>query len=78
MKFEFKHPLEYGDTARIEIEYIPVEAAKVIFQYRIYREKDNKLAATGSTIQVFLDSKYRLVLYSPEFYTEWKKKNNVL
>ncbi|MDD2289405.1 MAG: thioesterase family protein [Bacteroidales bacterium] len=78
MKFEFKHPLEYGDTARIEIEYIPVEAAKVIFHYSIYREKDNRLAATGSTTQVFLDSQYRLVLYNPDFYTAWKKKNNVL
>jgi len=78
MQFEFKHPLEYGDTARIEIEYIPVEAAKVIFHYRIYREKDNRLAATGSTTQVFLDSQYRLVLYNRDFYTAWKKKNNVL
>ena len=33
MQFEFKNPLQYGDTARIEIEYIPVEAAKVIFKY---------------------------------------------
>ncbi|HNR27172.1 MAG TPA: thioesterase family protein [Bacteroidales bacterium] len=78
MQFEFKNPLEYGDTARIEIEYIPVEAAKVIFRYNIYREKDNVLVATGSTTQVFLDRQYRLVLYSPDFYTEWKKKNNVL
>ena len=78
MQFEFKNPLKYGDTARIEIEYIPVEAAKVIFRYNIYREKDNVLVATGSTTQVFLDRQYRLVLYSPDFYTEWKKKNNVL
>ena len=78
MQFEFKYPLKYGDTARIEIEYIPVEAAKVIFRYNIYREKDNVLVATGSTTQVFLDRQYRLVVYSPDFYTEWKKKNNVL
>ncbi|MEJ1729826.1 hotdog domain-containing protein, partial [Escherichia coli] len=28
MHFEFKHPLVHGDTARIEIEYVPVQAAK--------------------------------------------------
>jgi len=78
MQFEFKNPLQYGDTARIEIEYIPVEAAKVVFKYKIFREKDNALAATGSTTQVFLDSNYKLVLYSPDFYNEWKKRHNVI
>ncbi len=78
MQFEFKNPLQYGDTARIEIEYIPVEAAKVVFKYKIFREKDNALAATGSTTQVFLDSQYKLVLYSPDFYNEWKKRHNVI
>ena len=78
MQFEFKNPLQYGDTARIEIEYIPVEAAKVVFKYKIFREKDNALAATGSTTQVFLDSHYKLVLYSPDFYNEWKKRHNVI
>jgi acyl-CoA thioester hydrolase len=78
MQFEFKNPLQYGDTARIEIEYIPVEAAKVVFKYKIFREKDNALAATGSTTQVFLDSQYKLVLYSPDFYNKWKKRHNVI
>lgn len=78
MQFEFKHPLVYGDIARIEIEYVPVQAAKVVFNYKVYREKDNVLAATGKTTQVFLDSRHRLVLYSPEFYTNWKRDNNVL
>ena len=44
MQFEFKNPLQYGDTA-YRIEYIPVKAAKVIFKYQIFREKDNALAA---------------------------------
>ncbi|HKM30550.1 MAG: acyl-CoA thioesterase [Bacteroidales bacterium] len=78
MQFEFKHPLIYGDQARIEIEYVPVQAAKVVFKYKVFREKDQLLVATGSTTQVFLDSEYQLVLYSPDFYTEWKRKNNVL
>lgn len=78
MQFEFKQPLVYGDTARIEIEYVPVQAAKVVFRYRIFREKDNVLAAAGSTTQVFLDSRHKLVLYNPDFYTEWKRRNNVL
>jgi acyl-CoA thioester hydrolase len=78
MQFEFKNPLQYGDTARIEIEYVPVEAAKVVFNYKIYRDKDNALVATGRTTQVFLDSDYKLVLYSPDFYTQWKRTHNLI
>lgn len=78
MKFEFKRPLIYGDTARIDIFYVSTDAAKLLFRYQIHKASDNSLIATGTTTQVFLDKEYKLQLYSPDFYTAWKVKNNVL
>mgnify|MGYP001221579632 CR=1 FL=1 len=71
---DYKRPLEYGDTAVVETRYIPTEAAKIMFEYTIYRKRDNEVAATGSTVQVFLTPAGELLLTSPDFYTGWKKK----
>jgi acyl-CoA thioester hydrolase len=38
----------------------------------------NELCAVGKTMQVFLDKETRtLELITPEFYKDWKEKNNV-
>jgi Predicted thioesterase len=71
--FNFKKPLVYGDTAIVEIRYIPHEAAKICFEYKIYSAKDNSLVATGTSVQVFLDKKYELIWCKPEFYSKWCK-----
>jgi acyl-CoA thioester hydrolase len=70
---DYKRPLEYGDIAIIETRYIPTEAAKIVFEYTVYRKKDMEIAATGSTTQVFLTPQGELLLTPPEFYTGWKK-----
>jgi len=71
---DFKHPLEYGDTAIIETRYIPTEAAKIIFEYTIYRKKDLKIVAIGNSMQVFLTPDGELLLTSPVFYIGWQEK----
>jgi len=71
---DYKRPLEYGDTAIVETRFIPTEAAKIVFDYTIYRKKDNEVAATGTSTQVFLTPQGELLLTSPEFFTGWKKK----
>jgi len=45
-----------------------------MFEYKIYRKKDNEVAATGTSIQVFLTPQGELLLTAPEFYTGWKNK----
>ena len=77
MDFKFVTPLVFGDKFIAEAEYVPCEGAKIVFNYRITRASDGLLAATGSTTQVFLDREYKLSLYSPEFYDEWKSKYGV-
>lgn len=71
---DYKRPLECNDIAIVETRYINCGAAKILFEYTIYRESDMQIVATGETIQVFLNSDNQLELVNPEFYLEWKKK----
>jgi len=71
---DYKRPLEYGDTAIVETRYVSNEAAKLIFDYTIYRKKDMEVSATGTSMQVFLTPQGELLLTSPDFFVDWKKK----
>lgn len=77
LSFQFKKPLVYGMKPRVDIIYRPTDAAKIIFDYEIHDTKDESLIATGHSVQVFLDKNYNLVWTNPDFYEEWKKKQNV-
>ncbi|MDL2227615.1 acyl-CoA thioesterase [Odoribacter sp. OttesenSCG-928-L07] len=72
--FSFKSPLKYGDIARIEIKYNDNEAAKIEFSYKIYNSETDILIATGASTQVFLDKDFKLMLYPPDFFIQWKNK----
>lgn len=74
LHFQFKKTLQYRQKMRIETVYVPSEAAKIIFSYTLFNEK-NELVTTGSSVQVFLDRNYNLVLFNPDFYQIWKEKN---
>ena len=75
---DYKLPLRHGDWATVETNYIDEVASKLHFTYKIFNSED-KLAATGETIQVFTDQKSgELFLSNPPFLEEWKKKHNLL
>lgn len=71
---QFKQSLMFGDEAIIETRYINSQAAKIFFEYIIYRASDGAIAATGKSTQVFINMNRELELTNPEFYLEWKKK----
>lgn len=73
--FQYRSPLVYGDRAKVTIDYQPTEAAKIVFDYRINRIGDDRLIATGRSVQVFMDKEYNLVLFSPDFYRDWQKNH---
>lgn len=73
MTFQWKKPIKYGMHPRIDIIYRPTQAAKVVFDYEIHDTEDESLIATGHSVQVFMDTNYQLVLYSPEFYVQWQE-----
>ena len=71
---DFKLPLKYGEKARVVTTMVASPAAKIIFDYCIYRLSDEKLTATGRTVQVFVDKTGDLSLNIPAFFETWKKK----
>lgn len=72
---EYKLPLTFGEDAIVETRYIDTKAAKIEFEYTVYRASDGAIAATGSSIQVFIDGKTReLELENPKFYLDWKER----
>lgn len=78
LDFNYKKPLVHGDKVIVEITYIPTDAAKICFDYKLLSPVDNSLIATGTSIQVFLDKKYVLVWNNPAFYLNWKKDNGIV
>ena len=78
LSFKYKKPLKYEMEPSIRITYIPTEAAKIVFEYEIFDEKDGAIYATGRSVQVFMDRNYELVWDNPEFYKAWKEKWEVL
>lgn len=77
LDLDYKHYIAYGDRIIIETEFVNTAAAKIIFNYKIYRASDRKLALTAKSIQVFVDPDGALLLTNPSFYEEWKKKWNL-
>lgn len=75
---QFKQPLSFGEEAIVETRYIRCDAAKILFEYTIYRAADRSIVATGTTTQVFLNANKELELMNPGFYIEWQKKWNIL
>ncbi|TBW29266.1 thioesterase family protein [Gramella sp. KN1008] len=73
---EHKLPLKYGDEFEVETTFINSEAAKIIFQYKIF--SSDKLICTGETTQVFTDKNSELVLNNPPFFLDWKSKMGLI
>lgn len=78
IKVDFKKIVKYGDSVIIETSYIDSPAAKIIFNYKIYRASDNELVATGESIQVFMNLQHELCITMPVFFQEWKKRNKLM
>ncbi|HPJ11277.1 MAG TPA: acyl-CoA thioesterase, partial [Flavobacterium sp.] len=74
---EHKLSLRYGDVARIETTIVDSPAAKMIFVYKIF-DKNNKVVATGETVQVFMNREGELMLTNPPFFEDWKRKVGLL
>lgn len=76
---DYKRSLRYGDSVIVETNYIPCEAAKMKFNYRLFNAVTNELVATGSSVQVFLErDSSTLQLTNPPFFEEWKKRNDLV
>ncbi|WP_370862191.1 acyl-CoA thioesterase [Parabacteroides faecis] len=78
LNIQYKQSLKYGESAIVETRYICTDAAKILFEYIIFRESDGEVVATGSSMQVFVNSETGLLeLNNPAFYKAWKEKWNI-
>ncbi len=75
---EYKRSLAYGEKAIVETTYLDCNAAKIEFEYKIYRSSDRQLSATGKSTQVFLNPSGELQLIIPGFIQEWKTQQGFL
>ncbi|WP_378187683.1 acyl-CoA thioesterase [Aquimarina sp. W85] len=70
---DHKLPLTYGDIATIETIFVDSPAAKMIFKYNVYNQRE-ELVCSGETTQVFLDMNGVMSLTIPDFFMDWKRK----
>lgn len=70
----YKKHLAYGDEIIVETTFVNTDAAKIIFEYKIFKKEDESVVATGKSIQVFLSTDMELILTNPDFFLDWKKK----
>lgn len=78
LNIRYKQSLKYGESAIVETRYIRMDAAKILFEYIIFRESDGEVVATGSSTQVFVNIQTELLeLNNPDFYIAWKEKWNI-
>ncbi|WMJ72396.1 acyl-CoA thioesterase [Cytophagaceae bacterium ABcell3] len=73
----YKKPIFYTDTCIVETSYIDTAAAKIVFSYKIINQESGDLCATGCSEQVFINNERELQLIAPDFYIDWKRKNNI-
>ena len=65
---------KYGDNLMIETEYDEITPIKVGLKYTVKRESDNKLIATGKTLQTFVDSATFKIINLKKAHPEmWEK-----
>lgn len=74
---EHKKPLRYADDAYIVTTFIDSPAAKLLFEFEIFNDKD-ELVCYGKTTQVFTDFDGNLIITMPEFFEQWKRKVGLL
>jgi acyl-CoA thioester hydrolase len=74
----YKKDLKYGEKVIVETRYVDSPAAKILFEYKLYRAADYTIVTTGSTTQVFLNEKRQLLLTVPPMFEEWKSKWGII
>ncbi len=78
MKMRYHHTATLDETLLVTITYRHTRGAKLVFDYEIRRESDDTLILTAETTQLFVTHDGEFEPSSPDFFTQWKIKNNIL
>jgi acyl-CoA thioester hydrolase len=76
LHLKYKNSAYMGDVLVIETTYVPSKAAKLQFEYRIYRQSDNAEIVTATSTQLFVTAQGEFDTSTPAFVSEWRKNNN--
>ena len=75
-EIDYKSPVLYKDQILVKVWLKDEVAAKIIYEFEIYNLTQEKLVCTGKTVQAFIDLKSELQLVVPDFYQDWKNKQD--
>lgn len=64
---------KYEDNIIIETFIKDLTPAKVVFNYNVIREEDNKLLANGATTQVFVNNNFKIINLKRKHPDVWQK-----
>ncbi|MBU5486331.1 acyl-CoA thioesterase [Clostridium sp. MSJ-11] len=64
---------KYDDDIIIETFIKELSPVKVIFNYNVIREEDNKLLANGYTSQVFINNDFKIINLKRSYPDVWEK-----
>jgi acyl-CoA thioester hydrolase len=75
MEMNFKRSVSFGETIRVETKLVDNPAAKIVFEYKLFNDK-NEVLCTGKTIQAFVHlEKKELLITMPPFFEAWKNEH---
>ncbi len=73
MHFDFKAPLRFDETVRIQTRLHWNEAMRLDFSYAIYDSKDTT-AATGYTVQLLTEPDGTVIYAAPDWIIQFKEQ----
>ncbi|AWV99169.1 acyl-CoA thioesterase [Arcticibacterium luteifluviistationis] len=78
LNVDYKKTVSYGESIRIETTFKPTPAAKIVFDFKIFKVDTDEVVATGSSTQVFMTKAGQLHITNPPFFEEWKTKHGLV
>lgn len=78
LDLNYTQQTKYGEQIIIETKFVNTAAAKIVFDYKIYRKSDNAIVLKARSMQVFINKNRELEITNPKFYIDWKKKYGIL
>lgn len=71
-------PADYEDVLLVQVYITKVTPVRVVFEYKIYNEKDNSLINTGSTVHAFIGKNMKPLNLKKNFPDMYEKFNNLV
>lgn len=74
MHLRYHQSARSGDVVRLETSCRLRQAAKLVFEYQLFRESDNALILSAETTQLFVSREGDFSPVNPPFFQNWKQK----